>query len=83
MIVYWAKLVSENQSKISHMIYLLLYKLDVLNISISNWISTIQFILHDSGFLFLANSCPLNTFRYTKIKRKISPYIHTFVSSLP
>ena len=32
MIVYWAKLVNEDQSKISHMIYTLLYKLDEFNI---------------------------------------------------
>ena len=39
LIVYCAKLVNEDQSKISHMIYLLLYKLDVHNIFKSNWAS--------------------------------------------
>ena len=37
MIVYWAKLVSEDQSKISQMIYSLLYKLDEFNIFKSKW----------------------------------------------
>ena len=32
MFVYWAKLVSEDLSKISHMIYSLLYKLHEFNI---------------------------------------------------
>ena len=36
MIVYWEKLVNEDQSKISHMIYSLLYKLDEFIIFKSN-----------------------------------------------
>ena len=51
MIVYWAKLVNEDQSKMSHMIYSLLYKLYEFNIFKSNWLSSIRCTLNDSGFL--------------------------------
>ena len=32
LFIYWAELVSEDQSKISHMIYSLLYKMNKFNI---------------------------------------------------
>ena len=67
MIVYWAKLVNEDQSKISHMIYFLLYKLDEFNIFKLNWLSSIRYTLNDSGFpgIWLAQSlpCSVSTFR--------------------
>ena len=67
MIVYWAKLVNEDQSKILHMIYTLLYKLDEFNIFTSNWLSSIRCTLNDSGFsgIWLAQSlpCSVSTFR--------------------
>ena len=67
MITYWAKLVNEDQSEISHMIYTLLYKLDEFNIFKSNWLSSIRCTLNDSGFpgIWLAQSlpCSVSTFR--------------------
>ena len=67
MIAYWAKLVNEDQSKISHMIYTLLYKLDEFNIFKSNWLSSIRCTLNDSGFpgIWLAQylPCSVSTFR--------------------
>ena len=50
MIVYWAKLVSEDQSKISHMMCSLLYTFDEFNIFKSNWLISIRCTLNDSGF---------------------------------
>ena len=50
MSVYWAKLVSSNQNKISNMIYSILYKLHDLEIFKSDWINTVRSILNDSGF---------------------------------
>ena len=68
MIVYWAKLVMEDQKKISHMIYSFSYKLDEFDIFKSNWISTIRSTLNDSGFpgIWFVQSLPCshkNTFR--------------------
>ena len=67
MIVYWAKLVNEDQSKISHMIYNLLYTSDKFNIFKLNWLSSIRCTLNDSGFpgIWLAQSlpCSVSTFR--------------------
>ena len=67
MIVYWAKLVNEDQSNISHIIYTLLYKLDEFNIFKSNWLSSIRCTLNDSGFpgIWLVQSlpCSVSTFR--------------------
>ena len=67
MIVYWAKLVNEDQRKISNMIYTLLYKLDIFNIFKSNWLSSIRCTLNYSGFLgiWLAQflPCSVSTFR--------------------
>ena len=50
VIVYWARLVSKDQSKISHMIYSLLYSLDEFNIFKSNLLLSIRCTLNDSGF---------------------------------
>ena len=50
MVVYWAKLVSSNQNKISNMIYSILYKLHNLEIYKSDWINTVRSILNDSGY---------------------------------
>ena len=67
MIVYWAKHVSEDQSKILHMIYSLLYKLAEFIIFKSNWLSSIRCTLNDSGFPGIWSDqslpCSVNTFR--------------------
>ena len=44
MVVYWTKLVSSNQNKISNMIYSILYKLHDLEIFKSDWINTVRSI---------------------------------------
>ena len=60
MIVYWAKLVNEDQRKISNMLHTLLYKLDIFNIFKSNWLSSIRCTLNYSGFpgIWLAQFLP-------------------------
>ena len=45
MVVYWGKLVSSNQNKISNMIYSILYKLHDSQIFRSDWISTVRSII--------------------------------------
>ena len=78
MIVYWAKLVSEDQSKISHMIYSLLYKMNEFNIFKSNWLSSIRCTLNDSGFpgMWLAQSLPCSVSTFRNIL-KIEGLVHT------
>lgn len=50
LIGYWARLISGHQNKISNMVYLLLYKLDVLKLFHSDWINTVKTTLNLSGF---------------------------------
>ena len=61
MVVYWAKLVSDNQNKISNIIYSILYKVHDLGIYKSDWINTVRSILNDSGFsgIWLSQTIPL------------------------
>ena len=62
MVVYWAKLVSSNQNKISNMIYSILYKLHELVIYKTDWINTARSILNDSGFsgIWLSQTIPFS-----------------------
>ena len=62
MVVYWAKLVSSNQNKISNMIYSIVYKLHDLEIFKSDWINTVRSILNESGFsgIWLSQTMPFS-----------------------
>ena len=86
MIVYWAKLVNEDQSEMSHMIYSLLYKLDEFNIFKSNWLSSIRCTLNDSGFpgIWLAQSlpCSVSAFRNILKLRLKDQYIQKWHESI-
>ena len=82
MLCFWSKLVSDNNNKISSMLYRLLYTMDRENMFSSNWIITVKNLLNNCGFTeyWTNQSFPnsLNWFKETVKQRINDQYVQTW-----
>ena len=79
MILYWARLITSKENKLSKMIYSLIYKLYEKDLFHSTWISSMKNILDSAGFsgIWTNQSLPKSPDHFNTTLKLIARPIHT------